>query len=383
MHLQQKRRRRLGWTAAIVGLAASLEAGDFETALNQVRSVGAGGQGNAPAREAWKVLSSGSAATLPLLLKGLDGSSELAANWIRSAVDTVVARATQNKEPLPFADLGALLADSSHAPKARSLAFEVLRQTHPEGAAALLPGFLNDPAPELRREAVAALLAQAMQAKTSGKTDFAALVLQQLISSARDADQIESISKQLSEMGRKVDLTEVFGFLTQWKVIGPFDNAKGIGFNAVYEPEKGINFSAEYDGKEKKAAWREFKSADEMGKVDINKVLGNLKGATAYAYAEFNVETARPVELRLGCKNGWKVWLNEKYLFGRDEYHRGMEIDQYRIPVQLNAGANRVLVKICQDEQKEDWTVEWEFQLRFCDASGTPVRPSLLSHPKP
>jgi hypothetical protein len=30
-------------------------------------------------------------------------------------------------------------------------------------------------------------------------------------------------------------------------------------------------------------------------------------------------------------------------------------------------------VKCCQDEQKEEWTVEWEFQLRVCDSTGTAI----------
>ena len=60
-------------------------------------------------------------------------------------------------------------------------------------------------------------------------------------------------------------------------------------------------------------------------------------------------------------------------MFGRDEYHRGMRIDQYRIPVQLKAGENSILIKLCQNEQTEEWTVQWQFQLRVCDSSGAAV----------
>jgi len=77
--------------------------------------------------------------------------------------------------------------------------------------------------------------------------------------------------------------------------------------------------------------------------------------------------------VRLGCKNGWKVWLNGKFLFGRDVYHRGVEIDQYRLTAQLQPGRNVILVKCLQNEQTEDWTKEWEFQLRITDAQGTPI----------
>ena len=43
------------------------------------------------------------------------------------------------------------------------------------------------------------------------------------------------------------------------------------------------------------------------------------------------------------------------------------------MPAQLEPGRNRILVKVCQNEQTEDWTVEWEFQLRVTDSLGTPV----------
>ena len=46
-----------------------------------------------------------------------------------------------------------------------------------------------------------------------------------------------------------------------------------------------------------------------------------------------------------------KVWLNGRFVFGRDEYHRNMEMDQYRLPVELKSGRNTLLVKCCQNEQ--------------------------------
>ena len=65
--------------------------------------------------------------------------------------------------------------------------------------------------------------------------------------------------------------------------------------------------------------------------------------------------------------------MNGKFLFGRDEYHRNTEVDQYRVPVELKAGANTFLVKCTQNEQVEDWTKTWQFQLRVTDDLGTPI----------
>ena len=30
-------------------------------------------------------------------------------------------------------------------------------------------------------------------------------------------------------------------------------------------------------------------------------------------------------------------------------------------------------MKVCQNEEVKDWTKEWEFQLRVCDATGTAI----------
>ena len=107
--------------------------------------------------------------------------------------------------------------------------------------------------------------------------------------------------------------------------------------------------------------------------VDMNQPCGKLKEVAAYATMDFFSEQARPVELRLGGKNSWKVWLNGKFLFGRDEYHTDTEVDQYPMPAQLQPGRNTILVKVCQNEEVAEWTNEWEFQLRVTDSLGTPI----------
>ena len=107
--------------------------------------------------------------------------------------------------------------------------------------------------------------------------------------------------------------------------------------------------------------------------VDFNQLFSPLKEVVGYAHTEFNSAKARDAQLRLGCKNAWKIWLNGELIFGRDEYHRGIRIDQYILPVELEEGKNTLLVKACQNEQTQDWTVQWQFQLRITDEAGTAI----------
>ena len=345
----------------------------FSDAVQTIRAVGPEGQGNAQATAAWKQLAAADASALPALLAAMDGANELALNWLRAAVDSVASRELGASRKLPVAALEKFVRDTKHHPRARRLAYELIARADTAKAASLIAGLQDDPSTELRRDAVQRQVDAAAALAKAGKTNDAVAQYQTAIKSARDADQVEDIAKELKKLGSPVSLPGVFGWVTDWKVIGPFDNKDRLGFEKVFPPEQGIDLNAEYDGLNGKVKWQDFKATGDYGLVDLNKPCGALKEVTGYAYTEFNSDKARPVELRLGCKNGWKVWLNGKLLFGRDEYHRNMEIDQYRLAGDLKPGKNVILVKLTQNEQKEDWTVEWEFQMRITDALGTPI----------
>ena len=361
----------VGWLMG--GPAQAAAAPRLEDSLKVIRAVGPEGKGNAEAGAAWKQLSAAEASALPAILAAMEGANDLAVNWLRAGVESIAAREAAAGRALPVAALEKFVRDTKHHPRARRLAYELIERADAAKAQSLIAGLRDDPSSELRREAVQRLVNEATALTKAGKTNEAAPIYQTALRSAREADQVEGIAKDLKNIGRPVDLPSVFGWVSSWKVIGPFDNTGRKGFEQVFAPEKKIDLSAELDGKSGKVRWQDYQVQGDYGLVDLNKPCGALKEVTGYAYTEFYSDKTRPVELRLGCKDGWKVWLNGKYLFGRDEYHRGAEIDQYRLAGELKKGRNTILVKLCQNEQKEEWTVEWEFQLRITDALGTPI----------
>ena len=362
----------MGLLSWMVGVASQVQAADLGSALRDLRSVSAEGRGNPAASPAWRRAAAADARSLPTLLGAMDGANDYALNWIRAAIESVVQRELGRSRPLPTDALLRFARDTRHHPRARHLAFELVGRQDPALHDRLLPEFLNDPAPDLRRDSVQALLNEGVA--LAGKDKPAAIaVLQKAVTSVRDADQVDAVAARLKELGQPVDLRRVFGWVTRWRLIGPFDNTGGAGFEKAYPPESSIDPAGEYDGKAGRVKWRDQVTTSDYGIVDFNQPFGALKSVTGYAVAEFWSDTARRAEIRLGCKDGWKVWANGRFLFGRDEYHRGYEIDQYRMPVELQAGRNVILVKCCQNEQTEDWTKEWEFQLRITDLSGTPI----------
>ena len=361
----------------LAGLGACLSShaasNDLDTEIAVIQAIGIEGRGNERAQMAVRRLEQADSTALLRILGAMDEADGLGLNWLRATADVIVDRELSSGKGLPLEALGEFLLDVRHHPRARRYAYELIARLAPDATERLLPGMINDPSVELRRDAVQRLVDQAASLETSGEKAGASLMFRQALGAARDVDQIEIVAGGLRRLGREVDLPKHFGFLTHWNVVGPFDNTGRRGFAEVFPPEKEIRLDAEYQGKGKTVTWQPLITADEYGMLDVNKAFGPLKEVTAYAYAEYESKEALPVEFRLGCKNAWKLWLNGELLFGRDEYHRGIRIDQYRVRGQMKAGKNTVLVKVCQNEQMENWTVEWQFQLRVCDETGTAI----------
>ncbi len=350
--------------------------------IRTIRAVGAKGEGNAAAANAWQtIVKRADPGDLIDLLKSMNGANDLATNWFRSAVEASTDAALKAGKKLPVNDLRAFLLDRDNDPRPRRLAYELIARVDGKQAASLIDGFLDDPSVELRRDAVARVLKQADGAiKKEDKIGK----FRTALNAARDVDQIDHAAEQLRELGQQVDLARHFGFILRWSLIAPFNNADGVGFAAVYAPEKKVDLRSAFEGKDgKPAKWVKFVSDDAYGMVDFNKPFGELKGVVGYAFTEFHSDKAREAEIRLGCKNAWKLWVNGKEVWAREEYHRGMRIDQYRLKVNLKKGKNTILFKACQDERTYSWTKQWQVQLRVCDATGTAIlstdRPSQVA----
>lgn len=363
--------------AAALGIFGcdTLNAKELADDIATIQAVGPEGAGNAAAATAFESLSAADTAAIVPLLRAIEAGNPLARNWLRSAIEVIVERELKAGKSLPMTELRAFALDRTQAPEARRLAFDLMAAIDAAAAGTLVPGFIDDPATELRRDAVAQLITKGRTLAEGPDPSKAIAIYRMALDAARDVDQIKTIATALTKkLGQQVDLPRHFGFLTRWHVIGPFDNSGRRGFAAAYPPEEKVDLAATHQGKEgAELTWQQVNSTNPYGTVDLNGPLGKQKEVTGYAYTEFLADKARPAELRLGCKNAWKVWFNGELIFERDEYHRGQRIDQYKMPVQLKKGSNSILVKLCQCERTEKWTVEWEFQLRVCDATGTAI----------
>jgi hypothetical protein len=348
-------------------LAAPVAVGaDLAAPLAKLRAVGPKGAGNAAAQEAWSQVAAADVLQLTTILAGMKGAGPLAENWLRAAVDAIAQRELAAGRKLPAGALEKFLLDTDNAPRARRIAYEWLAQVDATAPERLMPQLLDDPSLELRYDAVARVLAQA--AALEGEAAKARH--QQALAAARDLEQVKTSVEALEKLGEKVDVARHLGFITGWKLIGPFDNSGGVGFNATHPPEQELNYDREYEGKDGTIAWRSHATEDPYGLVDLTTALDKHKGAVTYAAAEFIVPKDRQVQLRLGSINANKLWVNGKLVLANEVYHANDAVDQYVGDVTLHAGKNVILLKICQNEQEESWAQKWQFQLRVTDELG-------------
>src|SRR5262249_6162916 len=148
------------------------------------------------------------------------------------------------------------------------------------------------------------------------------------------------------------------GFLMDWHLIGPFDGKGQKGFQLSYSPEKKVDLTEELDGQNGKVRWKRFKVKEtvptskdrhqSLVNLASKDAIGNADDAVAFAYAEFTIDKAMTAEMRGAADDNFTDWVNGVKVFGFEEWRNGVRHDRHRFPVELKAGKNAVLVKICQ-----------------------------------
>ncbi len=151
----------------------------------------------------------------------------------------------------------------------------------------------------------------------------------------------------------------------QW--LGTQDRRRG-GLRARADGSIDISSTYQIWGFEKRRRWSTAK-AGPGGFVDLARALGENDWVVGYAYAEFPSANPGQARLRVGSDDGIKIWLNGK-LVHHNEIGRPYCPGSDQVDVELNAGTNRLLVKV------DNYTRNWGFGVAvvFPGADPRPVR---------
>ncbi|HYF49872.1 MAG TPA: alpha-glucosidase/alpha-galactosidase [Planctomycetota bacterium] len=139
-----------------------------------------------------------------------------------------------------------------------------------------------------------------------------------------------------------------------WHVIGPVKSPtegkvtlelpSPIEDEFLRRKDGSVDLKAKYDIGGQEMRWAPF-SADKKGLVNLSKGLGRYEWSVGYAYAEIESIHARETVLSCGSDDGIKIWLNGKVVH-QHEVGRALQPNQDNVPIRLQAGVNRIIVKI-------------------------------------
>ena len=242
-----------------MALMSAVRADDISAAIDVLRAVRPGAADSAAARNAVQEVTTGGSQALLPLLHGFRDATPLSVNWLRNAFEQMADAETKAGRQLPQSELEAFVADQSQSPFARRLVYETLKRTDPGIENRLIPDMLLDASPEFRRDAVALLMTEASHLQDAA---IATPLYRKAFSGAVHEDQVKTIAEALRKHNEEVDIQKHFGFLSQWSIVGPFDNKEEKGFAMAYGPELEVNASldlnlqAEYDGQSAKVRWQ-------------------------------------------------------------------------------------------------------------------------------
>ncbi|HTY57806.1 MAG TPA: tetratricopeptide repeat protein, partial [Bacteroidota bacterium] len=211
------------------------------------------------------------------------------------------------------------------------------------------------------------------------KDDFAATgLLQYLENLTKSADDLGILPPQtaealeeyyrerhnLSMAGRwhaKIDA------VTDWMLIGPFENVSASGYDKAYPPETGYNPAGSYEGKGGiPAAWFPIASPGPDTWIDFMMHFG-FKESIFYANTFVYSPDRRKVHLRVGTSGSLRAFLNDEMVL---EYvdENNNDLDTYNVATELQKGWNRVLIKCgCSEIDK------CNFLVRITGEHGEPI----------
>jgi len=341
---------------------ADVRADGSSDSIKVLQTLTSGDDSTLAASKAIKLLSKANDVTLIQTLTAMKGATPVGRNWLLGLANSLYGKSGKSQT----AELSKFLADANQDGEARYLVFQWLTTNNAILRKELLAKMNQDSSPELRFLAID----EAMKVKLEDKD------LSVLLDAARHPSQVVSIIEKLKEFGVIIDQSKQLGFLHEWRLIGPFDNVGTANFDKVFPVEtewaKGT-VKDEYQGKTEAVKWKQHTTTEPDGVVDLAELYAKEKGCIIYAAAEFKSDKDQDAEVRLGCINGNKIWVNGKLVTSNEVYHTGTQIDQYAEPIRLRAGKNQILVKVCQNEQKEQWAQDYKFQLRICDSTGKAI----------
>lgn len=179
---------------------------------------------------------------------------------------------------------------------------------------------------------------------------------------------LANIERRRGRLARSKAELEKLGFITDFLVIGPFDNEGKGGCSLPLMPEAEIDLGAEYAGKSRPVRWQRLPDEKPaLGRIDLSRLLTPDKEVLSYAFTEIETEIDQSVLLSLSTSGASQLFIDGRRVFQDAGYHPS-GFEQARLLVTLPKGRHQILLKLCQSSGRHD------FAMRLKDPSGRPLQ---------
>ncbi|NQW29806.1 MAG: DUF3857 domain-containing protein [Ignavibacteria bacterium] len=180
-------------------------------------------------------------------------------------------------------------------------------------------------------------------------------------------EHLAGIAERTGNIPKAKELYSKIGAVTEWRLIGPFYNVSGAGYDRIFPPRQEDDTNGVYDGLSGvKVRWQTPKLFRNDYWIDYARYFPSVFAAFyATTYAWSDVE--QRVHMRIGTSGGFKLIVNDSLVHGTPDEHNN-DLDTYITEVTLNKGWNRILIKNTNSELGR-----CNFLFRITDKHGQPL----------
>ena len=150
-------------------------------------------------------------------------------------------------------------------------------------------------------------------------------------------------------------------------VAGPFGCQTCDNFLHEFPPEQKIDLQEIYKTEQKDIRWRQYDVDPQTGYLDYLKHFKQTDWVCAYAYCEVISPVSVAAQLRVGTNDMGALWFNGTNILSQNT-ERSATLDDDILPVQLQKGKNRILLKVCNTGGN------WGLYLRITDKDGNDLQ---------
>lgn len=190
------------------------------------------------------------------------------------------------------------------------------------------------------------------------------------------AQACEQLGTHFVNRGELDDAREWFDKMhavTEWMIIGPFDNISASGFDKTFPPETEFDGSKTYEGKNGiPASWFRPAGIRLDRWIDFTRYFA-FSQSVFYANTFVYSPKKQAAHIRIGTSGSLKAFLNDEEIIQYFDENNN-DLDTYMVETELQEGWNRLLVKCGYSEINR-----CNFMVRITDAAGNPLPGLKLS----